>query len=127
MSAQATLYRKDVLLNAGGLDEGLRCREDTYLFFLMGLNRPACAVAGIGAIVTADDEESRQTSIYHHDSRPYCDHTILLYKNVLRRCAPLPSRHRRALRRDLATMIFRRARLDLLDRDVLRCLALGNP
>jgi glycosyltransferase involved in cell wall biosynthesis len=120
MSSQATLYRRDDVLATGALNEGMRCREDTYLFFLMGLKEAACAVRGVGAIVTADAEDTRQTTIYHHDSRSYCEHTIVLYRNVLRRCAPLPPRHRRALRRQLAHGYFRRARLDWSDRDIFR-------
>jgi len=122
MTAQAALLRRDAVLEVGGFDGTMRCREDTYIFFVLGMANPACAVAGVGAVLTAAAEDSRLTSIYHPNSRSFCDETIVLYKNVLRKCARLPSRHRRALRRQLAHGYFRKARLDWSDHDMLGCI-----
>lgn len=122
MAAQATVFRRDAIVSVGGLDESMRCCEDLYLLFLIGMAQPACAVAGVGAVVTAAAEDSRLTTIHHPETRSNCEHTIDLYRQVLSRCAPLPRRHRRVLRQRLAGGYFRRARLDWADRDVPSCV-----
>jgi hypothetical protein len=93
------------------------CREDTYLLFRLGLAGPACAVAGVGALVKADaDQGSRLTVTHGPGSRSYCEHTIWLYKDLLERNPRLDDRHREVLRRRLADAYWLRARLELRER-----------
>ena len=51
MMIQTSVVRRTSLLEIRGFDERLRSREDTLVFFLMGLVKPICAVNGVGTFV----------------------------------------------------------------------------
>src|SRR5690606_28833767 len=64
MMLQASVIARDRYLAAGGLWPALRTRHDTHLWFLLGIAGPACAVAGGGARMTADDGGHRLTEAH---------------------------------------------------------------
>jgi glycosyltransferase involved in cell wall biosynthesis len=83
MTINASVARRDAYLAVGGCDERLACREDTHLFFKLGLSTPLCAVAGHAGMLTADDE----TSLSRRDTTTdftYLNCTVLLYEDILR-------------------------------------------
>jgi len=82
MMLQASVIRKASYLEIGGLPRDLRTREDTLLFFKLGLLYPICAVSGCGAVMTSDGN-TRLTQIYDSRSLLYWDASIFLYKEVL--------------------------------------------
>jgi glycosyltransferase involved in cell wall biosynthesis len=116
MAIQSAVTRRDAYWRVGG-HAALSSREDTHYFFLLGLAGPACAVAGIGALLSDDaTTASRLTEVDHAKSRRYCDNTIWLYTDVLHRHPGLPRHQRHILRQRLATAYWHRARLDLANR-----------
>ncbi len=123
MTTQATVIRKDAYARAGGQQASLPSRQDTHLFFMLGFSGPACAVAGVGGLLLPDaDEGSRLTQIHQPASRSYCEETIWLYRDLLGRYPDLSQQHRAGLRRRLAAAHWQRARLDLADRRLRRCV-----
>jgi glycosyltransferase involved in cell wall biosynthesis len=114
---QAIVIRRDAYWQVGG--QANNVREDTHQFFLLGLAGPACAVAGVGAVLSADAPKgSRITEHTHSKTRRYCDDTIWLYADVLRRHPALPRYQRRILGQRLADAYLLRARLDFDDRQL---------
>lgn len=115
MAIQSTVIRKDAYWDVGG--QTTLSREDTHQFFLLGLAGPACAVAGIGALLSDDATTgSRLTAINNAKTRLYCNDTIWLYTDVLHRHRTLPPHQRRILRRRVAAAYWQRAKLDLNER-----------
>jgi glycosyltransferase involved in cell wall biosynthesis len=85
MMLQASVIRRGKYLEVGGIPESLVTREDTYLFYLLGLFYPACSVSGLGAILSSDCQKSgRLTSVFDGKTETYHECTILLYRNLLR-------------------------------------------
>lgn len=116
MMLQSSVFRRRDYLEVGGLSERVVLRHDTLLFLRLGLGRPACAVAGCGAIMTADDgtDVRLTTSTSEHTVR-YWDDTVLLYEAALRVPEPISAGHARDLRRRLAMARLRLARAALAD------------
>ncbi len=50
---QSSVIGRDAFLEAGPLNERLTVREDTFLFFRLGIGGAACAVAGIGTVMSS--------------------------------------------------------------------------
>jgi glycosyltransferase involved in cell wall biosynthesis len=82
MMTPASVIRRANYLEVGGLPGDLRSREDTLLFFKLGLLYPACAVSDVGAVVTSD-ADMRLTREICSSSPGYSLATISLYKEVL--------------------------------------------
>ena len=53
---QCSVFRRDVWMESGGLDQRFRLiREDTELFFRLSIGGKICAVSGVGCVQTDDD------------------------------------------------------------------------
>ena len=103
MMLQSSLIHRSVYLEAGGLWDRLPLRHDTHLFLRMGLQGSACAVAGIGAHMTAGtNSATRLTSIYSPSSGLGFQHQVLMFSDVLRKVKGLDHGHRTEFRRRLA-------------------------
>jgi glycosyltransferase involved in cell wall biosynthesis len=111
MTTQATVIRRDAYRSLGGQDRSILCRQDTHLFFRLGFSGPACAVACVGGELTPAAGEARLTGVHHSESVSYWEDTVLMYGDLLRRCAGISREHRRELRRRLALAHWRLSRL----------------
>jgi glycosyltransferase involved in cell wall biosynthesis len=98
----ATVFQREAILGVGGFRESLSVREDTHLYFRLGLGGRACAVSNLGATITGDAESQRLTSQLSTKSRKYSECTIELYSDLLDRGRTCP-RHRIELQRRLAS------------------------
>jgi hypothetical protein len=104
---QSTVFSRERYLAAGGLWQELRTRHDTHLYFVMGIGQPACAVAGGGVQMTADDQSGqRLTEKFGPVTRDWLIQTRLMYADVLCRFPRLAHAHRRQLRTILASSEF---------------------
>lgn len=83
---QSSMVRRSAFQEIGGLWPALSSRHDTHFFYRMLAERPACAVAGVGAEMTADDVVSnRLTPRSVLSGRRYWECTVLLYTDLLER------------------------------------------
>jgi glycosyltransferase involved in cell wall biosynthesis len=101
MMLQSSVISRRALEACGGLWERLVRRHDTHLFFKLALAGPACAVAGGGAEMTADDTSAVRLTVGHGGkSRVYWECTAALYADVEARAerAPAGSGAERAVR-----------------------------
>lgn len=111
MMLQSSVIRRRDYLEVGGLDARVTLRHDTLIFFQLGLGRPACAVAGAGAIMTADDSSgARLTSAHSDQTLRYWHDTVLLYSRLISEQTRLSGAQRRTLRARLAVAHLRLAR-----------------
>jgi glycosyltransferase involved in cell wall biosynthesis len=109
---QATVFRRELLLGDGALDESLVRRHDTDLFLRLSIGRSACAVAGCGATVSADDRSGgRLTERWDGRSQVYWDCTVRMYRKALDAHPELARDDRRELASRLASAELRRVRL----------------
>lgn len=98
MMLQSSLVDRGAFIAAGGFWERLRRRHDTHLFFKLGVGAPICAVASVGAIMTADgDPAVRLTEAFGSTSRVYAECSERLYTDLLHRFPNLDSKHRTEL------------------------------
>jgi glycosyltransferase involved in cell wall biosynthesis len=68
----------------GRLWPALSSRHDTHFFYRMLIERPACAVAGIGAAMTSDEAADRRLTAAHSaKGRRYWECTVRLYGDLL--------------------------------------------
>ena len=103
MMLQASVFRRDVYRDLGGLSVGLACRHDTHLFFKACIGRPACAVSGLGTVQTDDDQSGvRVTTAFGSRSASYWEETLLLYEDVLERLPASAPRARGEIRARIA-------------------------
>jgi glycosyltransferase involved in cell wall biosynthesis len=110
---QSSVFNRERYREAGGLWTALQTRHDTHLFFLMGIGGPACAVAGAGVRMTADDQSGKRlTDEFGPTSRNWWIQTRLMYADVLNRFPGLARNHRRRLKGRLATAYQRLAQHD---------------
>jgi hypothetical protein len=115
MMLQSSVIRRSRYRALGGMRTDLRLRHDTHLFFLLGLRRPVCAVAGTGVRMTGSAGDDRLTHDVTPQSRSYWDETAVLYGDVLRRATP-DGQACDVLKERLATARWRLARIDLRER-----------
>ena len=102
MMLQSSVFDRRAYLDAGGMRDELRSRHDTHLFFKLCLGRPACAVAGVGAEMTAEGGTKRVTVDIGRQTSGYWIETFVLYSDVLSGGYPLTRPQRRELSRRLA-------------------------
>jgi glycosyltransferase involved in cell wall biosynthesis len=108
MMLQSSVFNRDRYMAAGGLWPALRIREDTHLYFVLGIGGSACAVAHAGVQMTADDDSGqRLTDELGPATNEWWLQTRLLYTDVLRRFPDLPRHHRRRLKARLAAADLR--------------------
>ncbi len=118
MKLQCSVFRRDVYLRDGGLDEALRTREDTHFFLRVGLGGPLCAVRNGGVVISFDDAPSnRLTTALPPSGRTYLEATVRLYGRILRTRpgGSLSGEHRRELRSRLGAGLLRLAKRDLFE------------
>lgn len=107
MMLQSSVVSRREFLELGGLWEQLGPREDTHFFFRVALERPICAVAGYGAEMTADaDDSGRLTAVCRNHSLIGHRQLVWMYADLLRRWPRLGQDRKRALRRRLAAARF---------------------
>lgn len=84
MMLQASVIRRQAYIEAG-IPEILVTREDTFLFYRLCLFYPACAVSGVGTIMSSDgDESARLTVALDGRTSRFHECTILLFKELWR-------------------------------------------
>lgn len=69
MMLQSSVLNKKAYVAVGGFLDRLRFRDDTHLFLRLGLNSPICAVSGIGAEMTADDDPGQRLTVSYGDAK----------------------------------------------------------
>lgn len=112
MLLQASMIRRSIYLDIGGLSDALRTRHDTHLFHRLGYRHTMCAVGGIGVRLCDDaDDAGRLTGHNGQRSRSFWAESAVMHADLLR-IAPDPS-HRRAMRRALGGDHLRLALDDL--------------
>jgi glycosyltransferase involved in cell wall biosynthesis len=82
MMIPASVFRRDAYLAAGGCDTALSCREDTHLFFKVGLAAPMCAVAGVAGLASGDSPTSLTITL-SPAQEAYWRCTTFLYDDVM--------------------------------------------
>ena len=84
---QASMVRRQAYLDSGGLWPELSSRHDTHFFYRMLLDRPACAVAGVGVAMTDDAPGGERLTAGRGraQGRRYWACTVLLYRDLLER------------------------------------------
>src|SRR5262245_12334445 len=81
---QSSVFSRERYLEAGSIWGALPKREDTHLFFVMGIRGQACAVACGGVWTTADDRSGRRlTNKSGPTSRSLWRPNAGMYANVL--------------------------------------------
>jgi len=107
MMLQASVIQRQIYIEAG-IPEALVTREDTFLFYKLCLFYPACAVSGIGTIMSSDDDKGgRLTVAMDGKTTRYHECTILLYKELWRYSNKMSSDQRKIIKKS-----FVRAHLD---------------
>jgi glycosyltransferase involved in cell wall biosynthesis len=129
MMLQSSIFRRDAYLASGGFMPRLRYRDDTHLFLKMGLHRAICAVAGIGALMTADDDPANRLSLTY-DQRKTRDGywmQVWMFEDLLAHLRELHPATRSELQhrladahRGLARLAWRERRWDNLFQHILR-------
>jgi hypothetical protein len=101
MMLQSSVIKKDAFDSCGGFLKELRYRDDTHLFMRLGLGQPICAVAGCGAVATADDVvENRLTLTFDHtEAGAYMN--VIMYNDLLQTLDDLSEKSKSELRRRL--------------------------
>jgi glycosyltransferase involved in cell wall biosynthesis len=94
MLLQASVIKRACYWDVGALPPALRTREDTLLFFKLGLLYPACAVSGRGAVMTSEGTRRLTREIQSHDLR-YWQATLSVYREMLGFAARFRPDHRR--------------------------------
>lgn len=113
MTMSSSVVARRAYRDVGGLDERLLSREDTHLFFRLGLGSPVCAVAGHGTHANTDTTVSRLTLVHGAETAGHWEATIVLYRDVLDHAAGVSDQASRELRARLADGHIRMARLAL--------------
>jgi glycosyltransferase involved in cell wall biosynthesis len=107
---QCSVIDRHVFDRLGGFDPRLRVCEDSDLFFRLGIGGTACAVTGIGAVQTSDDQTSvRLTTEIPIGSEKSLPYQRLLWSGVYRNKA-LPPEFQRLVRYHVAGTYWLRAR-----------------
>jgi glycosyltransferase involved in cell wall biosynthesis len=100
---QSSVIRKCALESVGGFDESKIVAEDTDLFCRLGIGGVACAVTGIGSVLTFDDNSNiRLTNNFSLGSEKYLAVKCRLWREVLDREKKLPQDYRRLVKYNLA-------------------------
>jgi glycosyltransferase involved in cell wall biosynthesis len=120
MMLQSSMFNRDTFLAAGGMTP-LPVRADTHFFYAMSLGRPVCAVAGIGAVMTADDSDTRLTARFDEQGSLYWTSSVSMYRDILRREPDLSRETVAFFESAEAVAHWRLARLSWASRDLRTC------
>jgi glycosyltransferase involved in cell wall biosynthesis len=114
MMLQGTVFRREPFLAKGALWAEMPRRHDTHGFLVHGIGSPACAVAGVGCLMTADDSSgTRLTAQMDARSRLYWNYSAMIWRDVLRRFPRLTGPGRKLLQHRLVVAELHLARHDL--------------
>jgi glycosyltransferase involved in cell wall biosynthesis len=105
MFLQASVIRREKYLEMGGLPKALVTREDTFLFHRLCLLYPACAVAGCGATMSSDGDESVRLTVAV-PTATYYECSKLLYKELLPYSNRMSDDHRKSIQKRLVLAYF---------------------
>jgi glycosyltransferase involved in cell wall biosynthesis len=112
MMLQCSVFRRDALVESGGLDPRFRLKHDAELFYRLGIGAKVCAVSGVGCVQTEDDASKvRLTTAVHSLNPAYWGEAIMLSRSLLRGSRNLSARYRRIAQRSLASSQWRLIRL----------------
>ena len=112
MLLQACVFNREAYFASGGFWAPLRNREDTHMFYKLGLGGPACAVAGIGTHMTADDAPENRLTLTLTSKQGHL-YRVMMFNELLTR--DIAAEPRQQLRRRLAMTHYRLARLYMRD------------
>jgi glycosyltransferase involved in cell wall biosynthesis len=121
LMVQASTVHRQRYLECGGLPNNMRVREDTLLFYKLGLLHPACAVAGCG-MIQKDDVPVRLTRQLDEFTVKYCLDTVTMYKEVLSLAEALRPARRRRVIGELSASYFGAGRAFYRQREYLQML-----
>jgi glycosyltransferase involved in cell wall biosynthesis len=129
MMLQTSVVKRTRMVELGGFWERLRTAHDTHMFFRICIGRPACAVAGTGAVQTDDDvPENRLTIRSGVVKLGRWRNTALLHADILSQYPQLSEEYRKVLRRRVSAAHWRLSRIAWQNGDVgesLRSAALS--
>ena len=101
---QASAFKKGTLETVGALCEKLRRSHDVEFFCKLGIGGTACAVTGVGCIITADDRSNvRLNNEIPHASERFVEYQCQLWREVLLSKRRLLPGFRRLVRFNLAS------------------------
>jgi glycosyltransferase involved in cell wall biosynthesis len=81
---QGAVVRRAAFCAVGGLWPALSSRHDTHFFYRLLIDHPACAVAGVGATMTADEDPARRLTAGNLlRQRRYWECSVRLYSDLL--------------------------------------------
>lgn len=113
MMLQSSVLRRDAWMESGGLDARFRVREDTDLFYRLGIGGKICTVSGVGCVQTSDDvSKVRLTRAVDSHDAVFWEISIMMFRRLLRGWPNLPSKYRRIVRSGLASSHWRLFRLN---------------
>lgn len=103
MMLQSTVINRDAYIESGGFLAQLRFRDDTHLFLRLGLNSPICAVDGIGAEMTADDDPGQRLTVSYGDAKLAEGHQmqVWMFSDLLKAIPDLRKDAKKEIRRRL--------------------------
>ena len=104
MMLQASVLSRRGLEEIGGFPEQMRTREDTLLFFKIGLRYPVCAVKQCGTIMHAADS-IRLTNVHDSRTTTFNEATIFMFRDILA-MPSLPARYRETFLKYLSVSHF---------------------
>lgn len=85
MMIPTSVIKRACYLSMGGIPQSLVTREDTFLFHVLCLLYPACAISGCGAVISSDGNQSvRLTARFDGYSSTFHECTKLLCRELLR-------------------------------------------
>jgi glycosyltransferase involved in cell wall biosynthesis len=114
---QSSVFSKRVWESVGGMDESKVIGEDSYLFCQLGVDGPACAVSGTGAVYPSDDRSNVRLTVripkgseerLRQDCRRWRD--VLRLKKLPPDFRPLVSYNRAASHLMLGKILWRSGR-----------------
>jgi glycosyltransferase involved in cell wall biosynthesis len=82
MMFQASVIRRDKYWECGGLPLHMRTREDTLMFYKLGLLYPCCAVGGCGTVMMHDGA-MRLTEVMDSTSMEFALATVRVFRELL--------------------------------------------
>ncbi len=120
---QTSVIRRSRFMEMGGFWEELRTAHDTHFFLRLGIGRPVCAVAGVGAIQTEDEvAANRLTARFGPVKLNRVLNTARLFNDILERYPQLGPEYRSLLREWVFGARWRASRMYWGEGDLLRCL-----
>ena len=112
MMFQASVIRREKYWECGGLPADMRTREDTLMFYKLGLLYPCCAVAGCGTVMM-DDGTVRLTRVMDLRSMEFCLATVRLFTELRSVGRSVDRSVRRVITDGLSEASFSLARVSL--------------